>query len=127
MSRTEKLFQRLDRLEIEYRELAAKEFARWVGGGWYGRWSLFLVDKLPFLYHLRYPAAAEKEKLDELLRFEKEIETIRAKLDQPMSESPVHRVREIAAQICAAHESGEGTEFMLAKGLLREFGHDIPP
>lgn len=126
VGRTEKLFQRLDQLEVEYRKLAATELARWVHGGWYGRWSLFLVDKLPFLYHLRYPAAAEKEKLDELQHIEREIEMLRGKLEQPMSESPVHQVRMRAVEICTAHDSGEGTELMLAKRLLRDLGHEMP-
>jgi len=126
VGRTDKLFQRLDHLEVEYRKLAANEFARWVHGGWYGRWSLFLVDKLPFLYYLKYPPAAEKEKLDELQHIEKEIVMLRGKLDQPMTESPVHQVRTTAAQLCAAHESGEGTELMLAKRLLRDLGHEMP-
>lgn len=122
MSRTEKLFQRLDELEAEYRRLAAHEFARWSDGGWW--YSLFLVDKLPFLSVLRYPPTAEQERLDSLLHVEKEIETLRLKMNQPMSESPVQKVRDAAALICAAHESGEGTEFKIASTLLKDLGYE---
>lgn len=121
MSRIEKLFQRLDELEATYRALAAEEFAKWVHGRWYG---FFLVKKLPFLYSTRYAGTSVRERLDETLRVEKEIETLRIKLDQPMSQSPVQIVRDAAAQICAAHQSGVGTEVMIAKALLKDLGHD---
>jgi hypothetical protein len=124
VSRTEKLFQRLDELEAEYRRLAAHEFARWVHNQGYAGWSLFLVDKIPFLYSLRYPAASERQRLDEILHVEREIETLRHKLDQPISESSVHAVRDAAARICTAHEAGEATEMMLAKTLLKDLGHE---
>lgn len=124
MGRVAKLFERLDALEAEYRELAADEFARWVYSPWYGRWSLFLVEKLPFLHFLKYPPAEERERRDEIMRVEHEIEGLRRKLDQPISGSPVHAVRVASARINAAHEAGDGTEMTIVKALLTELGYD---
>jgi len=119
-SRTSKLAARLAELEREYIELAIDHF-------WnlsLGYVTIVLSKKIGVAYRLRFPSKGDKEALQLFERLEKEIETLRSKLNAPASESPVQVVREFADRIRNARSQGE--DVRIAKEFLRLYDAEHP-
>lgn len=117
MSRTEKLFNRLDELEAEYRNLAAEALEKYLRGSW----SVVHRHLFSDMFRGKFWRNEERAHFEWL---EKEIEALCLKLDQPLSASPVGQMRALAQKLRAAWSSGDGMEFPLARELLKFWGHE---
>ncbi len=114
VSRTEKIFHRLDELEAEYLRLVHKEFEGWLQG----RWSRFLAR----MYDVRpWGKYWQNEGHAHLLCLEKEIEALRMKLDQPLAESPVGAVQELFGKLKEEKRGGSGSEYPLVREFLKRW------
>jgi len=115
MSRTEKLFWRLDQLEGEFRKVATTELQAFLRGSFSQILSRVYSDTF----------RGKKWRSEECGDFEwmeKEIEALRVKLEQPVSESPVGQLRTLLQQLDAEKKNGTGMEFRIVQELLRRWG-----
>ena len=111
MSRTGKLFQRLDELEEEFRRRAGAQLRRRLRGGF----SMFLLRLHPQSFDIKIRGNHDD---NELFWMEKEIIALRAKLQQPMDQSPVGQFHKLCADIGSDRQTGLGHEFKLIGELL---------
>ena len=115
MSRTGKLFRRLDELEEEFRRRAGAQLRWRLRGGF----SMFLLRLLPQSFDIKIRGNDED---NELFWMEKEIMALRAKLQQPMDQSPVGQFHKLCADVGADQQGGRGHEFKLIGELLDSWG-----
>ncbi|HXE56266.1 MAG TPA: hypothetical protein VN541_24780 [Tepidisphaeraceae bacterium] len=117
MGRTEKLFRRLDELEAEYRTIAAAELRN------------YLVGSVSILHRHLFPETfrGKVRQNGECAHFEwleKEIEALRSKFGEPLSDSPVGEMRSLLRRLEAERKSGGGLELLLTKTLLKQWGFE---
>ncbi|HEX5245194.1 MAG TPA: hypothetical protein VFW23_18180 [Tepidisphaeraceae bacterium] len=115
MSRTAKLFKRLDELEEEFRRRAGAQLQRRLRGGF----SMFLLRLHPQSTDIRIHGNDDD---NELFWMEKEIIALRAKLQKPMDQSPVGQFHKLCADIGADQKGGLGHQFKLIGELLDCWG-----
>ena len=115
MSRTGKLFRRLDELEEEFRRRAGAQLRWRLRGGF----SMFLLRLLTQCFDIKIRGNDED---NELFWMEKEIMALRAKLQQPMDQSPVGQFHKLCADVGADQQGGRGHEFKLIGELLDSWG-----
>ena len=112
MSRAQKLYQRLDALEIEYQRIAARDLRRMLRGGY--PWVIRRTLWNSFGKAYRRPEQQDFEQM------EKEIISLRAKLGKPLAGSPVSVLRMIGRKY---QESWQHWEHVrpLIRGVLEEW------
>jgi hypothetical protein len=116
MSRGEKLYQRLDALERDYREVASAELARVLEAGY----SSPLAYKAWGWNPRRWKWG---QRLD---RLEKEIGAIREKLDEPMRNSPVSAIRRVCEKLNEVGAGRWNEVRPLIRHVLAEWGRTVP-
>ena len=114
MGRAEKLFRRLDELESEFKKLATAELEAFLQDGW----SQILSRVYSATFRGKY---WQTEECGEFEWLEKEIEVLRVKLEQPLSESAVGQLRRLLQQLHEEQTKGTGIEFRIIKELLRQW------
>ena len=80
---------------------------------------MFLLRLLPQSFDIKIRGNDED---NELFWMEKEITALRAKLQQPIDQSPVGQFHKLCADIGADQQSGLGHEFKLIGELLDSWG-----
>jgi hypothetical protein len=116
MSRADKLYQRLNALEAEYRRIAARDLGRMLRGGY--PWVIGRTLWNSFGKAYRRPEQQDFEQM------EKEIISLRAKLDEPLVGSPVHVLRMIGRRY---RESCQHSEHVrpLIRSVLDEWKKQV--
>ena len=117
MSRTNKIYERLDQLETEFRKRLTDEFQK----GPSGAWSRYLSRKIPHLMDGRFWRNAEAAELEMM---EKDIVALREKLGEPISESPVNILREFCKRRSELKDPHSGSEAALVKEMLSKLAEE---
>jgi len=107
VSRAEKLYERLDALEFEYRQIIVSELRRWITTGY----SHVLAQAI-FLLFLGRRWQRDQMRINWL---EKEIVALREKLNEPLTDSPVGVFRALSHKLTGPAKSDDS----MLKPILR--------
>jgi len=108
MSRTDKLYKRLDELEAEYIKLAENEFNKVLSN----QSSTYFSRKIPYLFDGKFYLNAETAHLEKI---ESEILALREKLGSPVKSSPVSIVFDYSSKLEGLKDKLTGGKKSLTK------------